>query len=449
MALTLLGGKIHVGIRVVCASQPYALEPVARTRPRLVLELFSALRFEGQLWTTGTPWYPSAAETLNLKALLENPVRHGPVFILTEPDESRLGGLKVKPFLLDAERLALKVQGLATVVCLDKATSWRWTDLVGRPWFTYRGAVRTFLPGLSFDEDSPYTHPLARAERVLAFTYDDKIAEDAFESFLVDQAYRVAAERTLNWSPCVFFSDARTLEAERQRQQAGDEANWKSLYENEVSALREQCEQLEDQAERYNDDALAEARWRREVEFENRRLRARIDALSRALESRTGLSVDNAIPIPDDLAELPEWADQYLAGRLVLHPRALRGVKDVARGFTETRRTFQALLLLAGAYRSAKRGETGGAKDALDTALAELELECSPAFTPASLGRSREQYELKYPLGSDRTRTLDLHLKKGNSFDPRFSLRVYFFWDEETEQVVVGWLPGHLDNMHT
>jgi len=449
VALALLGGKIHVGIRVVCASQPYALEPVARTRPRLVLELLAALHFEGQRWTTGTPWQPGAGDTLALKELLEDPNRQGPVFLLTEPDENRLEGLKVRPFLLDAERLALKVQGLATVVCLDAAASWRWTELVGRPWSAYLGAVRTYLPGLRFDDDSPYSHPLARAERVIAFDYDGRIAEDAFESFLVDLAYRVAAERTLNWLPCVFFADARTLEAELQRRQAGDDADWRVLYQNEIAALREQCAQLDADAGKYNDDALAEVRWRREIESENSKLRARIDALSRALEGKTGLSVDSAVPIPDNLAELPEWVDQYLAGRLVLHPRALRGIKESVRGFTETQRTFEALLLLAGVYRDAKRGATERAKEALDTALEALEFECTPAFTPASLGRFREQYELKYPLGSDRTRTLDLHLKKGNSYDPRFALRVYFFWDEETEQVVVGWLPGHLDNTHT
>jgi hypothetical protein len=37
-----------------------------------------------------------------------------------------------------------------------------------------------------------------------------------------------------------------------------------------------------------------------------------------------------------------------------------------------------------------------------------------------------------------------MHVKKGNSREARNCLRIYFFWDEEREQVVVGHLPAHL-----
>lgn len=41
---------------------------------------------------------------------------------------------------------------------------------------------------------------------------------------------------------------------------------------------------------------------------------------------------------------------------------------------------------------------------------------------------------------------LDLHLKKGNSHEPRYCFRCYFCWDVATQMVVFGWLPSHLDN---
>ena len=46
-------------------------------------------------------------------------------------------------------------------------------------------------------------------------------------------------------------------------------------------------------------------------------------------------------------------------------------------------------------------------------------------------------------------RELDRHLKKGNSRNSRHCFRLYFFWDDEDEQVVVGWLTSHLDTRQT
>lgn len=40
---------------------------------------------------------------------------------------------------------------------------------------------------------------------------------------------------------------------------------------------------------------------------------------------------------------------------------------------------------------------------------------------------------------------LDWHLKNGgNMHDPARCLRVYYFWDDDNQQVVIGSLPSHL-----
>jgi hypothetical protein len=44
---------------------------------------------------------------------------------------------------------------------------------------------------------------------------------------------------------------------------------------------------------------------------------------------------------------------------------------------------------------------------------------------------------------------LDLHLRKGSTKDDQYCLAIDFFWDDQEQQVVVGWLPGHLDNRMT
>lgn len=40
-------------------------------------------------------------------------------------------------------------------------------------------------------------------------------------------------------------------------------------------------------------------------------------------------------------------------------------------------------------------------------------------------------------------------LEKGPSRNAARNLRIYFFWDEEDAEIVVGYLPGHLDNRLT
>ena len=40
-----------------------------------------------------------------------------------------------------------------------------------------------------------------------------------------------------------------------------------------------------------------------------------------------------------------------------------------------------------------------------------------------------------------------MHVKGGksmNSHDDRERFRIYFFWDDETSRIVIGYLPGHL-----
>ena len=39
-----------------------------------------------------------------------------------------------------------------------------------------------------------------------------------------------------------------------------------------------------------------------------------------------------------------------------------------------------------------------------------------------------------------------LRLLGRDSRDRRYGFRLYFFWDEEGQVAVVGWLPSHLDN---
>ena len=71
----------------------------------------------------------------------------------------------------------------------------------------------------------------------------------------------------------------------------------------------------------------------------------------------------------------------------------------------------------------------------------KLGLEEGPSFAGPGWGQYEDEYVVSF---GGRRRRLDRHLKNGNSRSPKHCLRVYFFWDYDDEQVVIGWLPSHL-----
>jgi hypothetical protein len=93
------------------------------------------------------------------------------------------------------------------------------------------------------------------------------------------------------------------------------------------------------------------------------------------------------------------------------------------------------------------RREGGATKvEAFKAACEKLHLEEGPTGSGIRAGEQGEEYFVKF---GGRRVFLDRHLKKGSSRDPRYAFRLYFFWDEENDQVVVGWLPSHLDSRIT
>jgi hypothetical protein len=139
-----------------------------------------------------------------------------------------------------------------------------------------------------------------------------------------------------------------------------------------------------------------------------------------------------------DLSGLRAWA---LANeeRIVVLPRALAGAKKSLYTAPET--VYGALELLAGPYRELRTGRLS--HEAFLQALAEAEMQFEGSVAPNVAGEQGDAYFVTW---RGRRRFLDLHLRKGGGRDERYCLRIYFFWDEQAQKVIVGWLPSHLSN---
>lgn len=433
---------IAFGVRVFCTSQAYSDADIALTRPKVVRFFGDSFGLAHARPLDGSVWYLNSESELDaFRDWLADPKRRLPVYLLTEADARRLP-VSVSRYLLEEGWLAKMTQGLAHVAVLPRDTSFAWTDRVGKTWSAFGGAVRTYRPGLDFENDMPTEHPLAMPENIVFWRHGDQSGERAFTSFLINQAYRDTATRRMDWGNLMFLADAVTRQAEVARQEASEDADWKSLYEDEISGLQKKVEQAESERDEYIDLAEDAERQRDHFIAENDALRWQIDTLQARLEEKTGESIDAGLEYPTDYDDLPQWISQNLANRLLLHPRASRELKNAE--FRNIQLVCDALLALATEYRNSKLGHAD-AGQRFTTRLDELGLHCSGSISRSNAGEFGEAYFVRHPLSDSPRQFLDLHVRSnGNSRDPKRCLAIYFFWDSDTRQVVVGWFPSHL-----
>lgn len=162
-----------------------------------------------------------------------------------------------------------------------------------------------------------------------------------------------------------------------------------------------------------------------------------IDALLRPMAEKEAQSSEGA----DDSAildALPVWVADN-AEHIVILPRALNGAKKSQYQSPGT--IMRALEILAGPYRRHRLGEIPLAD--FEAALAEEGIQLQGSVGASIAGEQGEQYFVQW---GKRRRFLDLHLLKGGGREPRYCMRIYFFWDADTQRCVVGSMPTHLGN---
>lgn len=144
---------------------------------------------------------------------------------------------------------------------------------------------------------------------------------------------------------------------------------------------------------------------------------------------------------PADLAELATWCSQH-EEQIVVLPRARKGAKKSV--YERPEHIFEALALLAGPYRDLRLGRLEP-KD-FEQILRQSSVSLEGSVSPSVAGEQGDAY---FVLWGGRRRFLELHVLKGGGRSERFCMRVYFFWDEVSERVVVGAMPRHLENSLT
>ena len=381
-----------------------------------------------------------------LVELLRDEYRTLPVIVISELNRKLWQFTPRAPsYLVNADYLAKAVKGLAIVVQLTFTGAFLLSDEIGKSWSTYDGACRTYYPKIDFENGIPIHHPSNKKDAIWYWAFENERGPKAYTAFLISIAYQAASRSRIDWTGLYFVPDARILAAEIEMAHALHEANAperERAMQNHIAALQKKLQSAEDE----NSDWLEEAEKSSEIaEYyrqENAALRMRLDALRAHLHQQNNGASDAEISIPDNYREMPDWVRENLAGQLLLLPRAERAVNKAE--YEDVGLVYRALQVLANEYRDSRMGV--GTDEAFKAALARLGVEFAGAIDKCRAGQEGEAYYVNYPIGTTSRAFLEYHLSKGTRHEDRYCLRIYFFWDDNTKQVVVGWLPSHLNN---
>jgi hypothetical protein len=366
--------------------------------------------------------------------LLLDPRRRNPVFAISLDEQE----INAATAAIDPDNLAARCLGIAHTVVVTGPQAFRLSDVLGKSFSVFRGAVRTYRAGMTYDDD-PYRHPFATRSQIRDW---QGVGPAAFSNTLIWTAARNSAVSNDEARDLPPFTKAKQIALQTQRQSARDDSDYPALLalaDNELNEKQREIAALEAML-------VEEERKREEADCRANDLNASNSFLRhRVLELEARLTFDtNEQPVhyPQSYPEIPDWVDKTYPGRICLTARARREMKDAE--FADVELVGRCLAYLATEFWSMK---TQGGMDFVqnnERVLGELSVKNEPSGAEHLLKEQGDTFYVKWGASGNK-RLLDMHLKNGgNTRDPSRCFRIYYFWDDETQQVVVGSLPAHL-----
>jgi hypothetical protein len=369
------------------------------------------------------PWIvDSEDESERLIAVLIDPARTVPTFVLTVPEDAE------DPYrpLIDPAPLASTTIGIARTVVLPAHFTWALTERFGKRLSVYGGAARLYLPGFTEDANPYGGHDLFLADRLS--TADEAARVSGWMR-------RVAAGETLRrlrlGRDVLSFATVREQSLDRKRSRLEDEGASEReqliAAQTQVSTLKEDLAKTQDEQRWLLDEHAAAEERAKTAEAQLTAASYRIQQLVHQLRSR-GETPDENIALPASWREFGDWCDQNLVGRVLLSSRARSEVK--APAFADVGLAARCLLWLANDYRE-RRLHGGGGDLRVNIESGIQNDRCgADSFRTSWQGRNFD---------------VEWHIKNGgNTRDPTRCLRIYYFWDEASQQIVIASMPAHI-----
>lgn len=326
--------------------------------------------------------------------------------------------------LINAPVLAKGMLGLARVIIVPAAYTWVLTRRLGKSLSVYNGAVRAYLPGFSLDAN-PMAHRL--------FLINWKPGEERVRATATALRWIAANESTRRLqlgSDVLAFSDVRQAsldhERERLRQTGGADKDQLAAAQAQIAALKDDLRRAADTQQWLSDEHKSAEERAQTLEQQLHGAHCRIQHLADQIKARGG-DLDIDAPLPTTWAEFADWCDRVLSGRVALEAPARREVRSAQ--FEDPQAAARCLLWLASEYRDSRINGSDG----------DLRKPIADGIHNDRCGADSFDY-----TGSDGRVTVEWHIKNGgNTRDPRRCLRIYYYWDEASQIVMVVSMPAH------
>lgn len=370
--------------------------------------------------------------------------RQMPVLLLTPCNDPKMASCQ--GYMLDADEAARTLYGWAHVFAITPDMTEYLIAKIGKPWAAFGGAVRTYYPGLDFDTMDYYDHPLV-LQKIIHLKNSESEEENGFLPEIIQRIDRSVTSRKILWRNygVEFFSTAYQTYLQSQRKTGTESAKLLASYKEQIEQLESQRDEYAAIADSYADDL---EKMKKGLDEQQQTLgwqRSRIMSMQKQLEQLSGQTDRNTIPKDATYAAIPEWIDTYYKDRLFLHNRAKKSLKSAV--FEDVNLVYRCLELLATDYYEYRLGVIDREEFDAQCRQVDAGLDESGAITDVQAGLQGDTYYVMY---QGKRRKLERHLRKGGGGkDPRNQLRIYFFWDDERQLVVIGDLPEHLDTRAT
>lgn len=349
---------------------------------------------------------------------LEDPERRFPVFVVALPPDD-----EANPLIND-ELLAKATAGIARTVRIPAQLAWVLSDRFGKYRSVFDGGVRAYQKGFSSTDD-PYRHRLFLAKDLQAGT-----GADACVSLLRNIAARTSISETRLGKDVLDYASVRTASRQLNKNVLTDSEAPDADLLKAAEELVESLEQAVAEKDREIDIIFEEAKEAedraRTAEQENRSLLYQVRQLKEAL-AQGGAAPTVEPPLPQDWSDFIEWLDQTYPDKVLLTPAARRMVGSPV--FEDVTLVARSIAWLA-TVQHERRIHGGGS-------LTDEQVENGIRNSPCG----GDTYSATW---KGRRYDVDWHIKNGgNVRDPRRCLRIYYFWEPETELTVIDHLPAH------
>lgn len=412
----------------VLASSPEGKLDIEPAVPRFMQRLVSEFDFrQGTEKLTLEPWIIESDDDMELliEALID-PSRKIPIIVLSVP-QSETDSMKP---LINSVEITRATLGIARIVVLPARFTWGLTERLGKRLSVFDGAARVYLPGFTEDADPYGGHELFLAKRL---TNEGGVsqASTGLRWIAANESLRRLRMGDDVLSYATLKEKSLKLERERLEEQGASFAEQLQAFQAQTANLEEELTKLQREQQWFSDEhAKAEDRARRaeekqkELEYRNQRL---IDQIK-----TQGGSPGANIPLPTSWLEFADWCDLNLIGRVQISARARRELKGPL--FLDFETAAKSLLWLANYYY--ERRVSGGEGDL----QGPIEYMGLSGIQNGRCGSDTFPFEWQ-----GRNVDVDWHIKKGgNTRDPSRCLRIYYFWDDVTRQVVIASMPAHI-----